>query len=137
VRSPDGREWKVRRLWLPRLRRRPQLGLGQADGAYLGSSGDDLLGVVLGAVAVVVILILGVLFLPYVVLVLELVVLPLVILFRIVFKRPFTVEAATQGKRRSEQVRGWRESGRAVERMAREIEQGAYTAAKRRDVRRA
>jgi hypothetical protein len=124
--APDGSRWRVRRLWLPRLRRRPRLGsLDHVDGALIGSGTDDLAGLVLGALAVVVVAVLGLFVLSYLLLLLEAVVLPLVLVAKIVLHRPFTVQATDEhGDRRTWPVVGWRASGEAVDEAARAIEQG-------------
>jgi len=126
----------VRRLWLPRVRRRRDGNGGQDDGSWLGGSGfdvggDDLGGAIVGiviAVVFVVVLALIVIFvLPYVFFVFELALVPLVVLYKIVFRRPFTIEATMQRNRHTKRrwkVIGWRASGEAVEEVARAFEQG-------------
>ena len=124
--APDGTRWRVRRLWLPRLRWKPDLDkLDGGHGSVFAGGSDDLAGAVLGLLVVVVIFVLGVFVLPYLVLVLELLVLPLVLLYKIAFRHPFTVQATSdRGDRRRWQVEGWGASGDAVEHAVRAFAEG-------------
>ena len=125
--APDGTQWRVRRLWLPRLRRRRRDGddrsgdsggdnggdgSGGVDGGGLDVGDGDFGAVVLAILLVVAIGFVIALALPFVFFALELLVLPLVLLYKIVFRRPFTVEARTsRGRRMRWHVVGWRRSG--------------------------
>jgi membrane protein implicated in regulation of membrane protease activity len=87
--------------------------------------GDDLAASLFALAIALAIVFFGLFLVPYVVLVLELVVLPLLLLLKIVFGRPFTVQATSDlGHRRRWPVVGWRASGEAVEQAARAFEQG-------------
>jgi hypothetical protein len=135
----EGTAWTVRRHWMPRYhgrglrerwRRRPGRG---DDGSWL-----DLLnfadGDVPGAIAVVALaviaLVLFVLFgLPLLLAAVDLVVVVLATLIgivgRVVFRRPWTVEAVSAGGERHEvEVVGWRRAGEAVECLGQEIRHG-------------
>ena len=127
--APDGRDWTVRRLWFPRLRRRgDSRGDGALDGFWAGGYADDLATALVGVVAGLAIAVAVVFLLPYVFLVLELLVLPAVVLYRILFRKPWTIEARSDGERRTWKVVGWRDSRRAVGEIARAIERGATPA---------
>jgi hypothetical protein len=128
VQGPDGREWVVRRRWEPRLgsetlwarfgrvatapfRHRRKL-RENADILGVGCLFDELAWIV-GAVVVVVPLVVLVLPLVFAVVdvVLLLVVAGLGLLARILFRRPWTVEArAADGTVHTWQVVGWRAS---------------------------
>lgn len=136
--SPEGRRWIVRRLWLPRLRRERQQDGGEEDdddrgaGEGNGSLGDlfdvdDFGGLVLAAAAVVAIALFVLFLLPYALFVLELLVLAILLTYKILFRRPFTVEALPLGAARERMrwhVVGWRESGDAVREIAKALERG-------------
>jgi membrane protein implicated in regulation of membrane protease activity len=137
VTAVDGRTWTVRRRWAPRhesfargwLDRRDRK-RAERDGPshwwdVLDLPGDvDGLVILLVAIPVIIVLALfGVLFL------LALVDLALLLLLftggvvaRIVFRRPWTVEArADDGEVRERQVVGWRRAGEAVDDLAAEV----------------
>jgi hypothetical protein len=63
-------------------------------------------------------------FLPYVFFLLELVVLPLVFAYRIVLRKPWTVEARSGSERRRWRVVGWGRAGEVVEEIALALERG-------------
>ena len=141
--APDGRVWTVRRLWLPRLRRRNRQrddsdddsaddGDDWASGPWgdLLTVPDDPAGLVVGLVAIVAIGLFVFFLLPYTLFVLELLVVPLLFAYRIAFGKPWTVEAISRGRPRKVmrwKVVGWRESGEAVEEVAHCLEQGERT----------
>jgi hypothetical protein len=107
----------VRRLWLPRIRDELSLG-GAAD--FVGPLGDmSLTGILVVLIAALVLI-----FSPLVFFALELLVIPLVFAYRIVFRRPWTVEAAAKNERLRWQARGWRRSGAAVEAIAAVVARG-------------
>jgi hypothetical protein len=70
------------------------------------------------ALAVVVLAILVLVFLPYVFFLLELVILPLVFACRIVLRKSWTVEARSGSERRRWRVVGWGRAGEVVEEIA-------------------
>ena len=130
VMDRQGRTVRVRRRWLPWRRRvrdvdAPALDLG---------GGDDPIGMILTVVGLVLAIPFA---LALVLLVGELVLLvlllPLAVLVRVLFKRPWTVEA-TSGRRVlwSEQVQGWTESGVRVLEIAAVYERGDELSAGRR-----
>ena len=130
VRAPGGRTWRVRRRWTRRrLRWR-----GRA-----GREGWDLLdltdAIELGPLAVIGIIaavLLAVFFvIPLLVAALELlllvVLLALGVVAKIVFRRPWEVDAETVGPppdHRRWAVVGWAASGRAVDHVAQSLEAG-------------
>ena len=111
VKAPDGRVWRVRRRWLPRLRDRSEFSDIDVEVGveYLWAS-----SFVVGAFSVIV----GVfvfLFLNYVFFALQVLAVPLLALAREVFRQPWTVEA-TAGRRRRKtwKVVGWLSSREAI-----------------------
>jgi hypothetical protein len=131
--SPDGERWQVRRRWLdhpvPRLRR----ALGDRSGDLAAEGGAELLfadtnvagGIALAvALAVVVFVVL-----PLIGLALEVIVLVAIASFgligRLVFRRPWIVEAVNlDHPQRSQEfgVVGWGESSRAVAQLSAAIQ---------------
>ena len=81
----------------------------------------------LAGIAVVALAIVVVIFLPYVFFILELLVLPLLFVYRVLFDKPWTVEARSGSQRQRWQVRGWRRAGEAAADLARARERGAET----------
>jgi hypothetical protein len=140
VQSPDGRVWRVRRRWLPktpRLRKRLSTrrdGDGFADFVSIWDVTwlDDLVGAVIGVVVfVVVVVVLVTLVFPLIALTLEL--LLFVVLFtagaigRLVFGRPWRIEATTIGEprlTREVHAAGLRGSKEAIDELAAEIASG-------------
>lgn len=133
--DPSGRVWTVRRRWLPRLpgetlwgrfRRRFRRGtkaMRNLDG--LGDivdvpTGDGFGGIVAGILAVIALLIFVVVVLPLLFALFEVIVLVLVGLLvlaaRVLFRRPWTVEAASEDEVLTWQVVGWEASGEQVAR---------------------
>jgi len=134
--DPSGRAWVVRRRWLPRLPgqtlgsrfvRRFRRGVrrtsdfdGLGNVVDVGSVGDGVAGVVLGilvgiALLLVVVFVLPLLFALFEVLLLVL--LGLIVLgLRVVFRRPWAVEAASEDEVLTWQVVGWKASGAQVRR---------------------
>jgi hypothetical protein len=119
VTAPDGRRWKVRRLVLPRLRRRPS-----AEGLDIAAADAAILDAGLFGIAVLAVGILVLVFLPFVFFVLELLLLPLYILYRVVRGKPWIVEARSGSEVLRWAVRGWRRSGETVCQVARSLELG-------------
>ena len=128
--APDGRRWTVRRLWLPRLRRRG------SNGGDPGPWGLDPVGDVgdfgAAALAAIVLAIVVLVFLPYVFFLLELVVLPLVIAYRVVLRKPWTVEARGGSEGRRWRVVGWGRAGEVVDEIAHALERGDDVVARRK-----
>jgi len=140
VTTPNGERWQVRRLWAPRLRgetlwswvrrrtrwprhRADDLASG-ADTGCLGDLGGDILDVVgLIVVVVFVVAFLVLVAVPLLLVLLDLVVLALLtvlgIAARMVFRRPWVVEATgSDHVRHTWRVVGWRESAETVEAIA-------------------
>ena len=139
--TPDGQVWTVGRRWVgdrPRLRNRDRdsdldVGGDAADAAsFWGDffSFDDIgPGAILAGLAVTIAV--AVLFLavwPLVAIAIEILI--LLILFvagvvgRVLFRRPWTVEARAGNRRVRWKVPGWRASGELVERVSRRIVAG-------------
>lgn len=136
VATPDGETWRVRRVWAPRLgdesiwarlRRRTRLGRGLLRG--VGESGDpgclvdaldDLILVLVIVIVVAFAFLVGI---PLLLALLDLVALVLLtvlgIAARMVFRRPWIVEAeGPAGRRVTWRVVGWRASGETVDAAA-------------------
>ena len=129
VRAPDGRVWEVERRW-PRPRWRawkPDIapGWGALDDIALAESPSGLIaGVLIGLVVFALVAIAIFVLLPAIVFVAELVLVAVAIA---VARRPWRIRATTLGPPFEEHewhVRGWRRSKRAVDEVARELEQG-------------
>jgi hypothetical protein len=128
--GPDGRTWKVRRRWVHRSvswRGRKGNPVDLLDGADLAGEAADLpvVGVIFFAIAALLLAVAAVVFVvPAVIFLLEaLFVLAVVALgaaTRILFRRPWTVEARVAGTNegREWKVVGWRASGELVETLA-------------------
>jgi hypothetical protein len=101
---------------------------------FLTSLPDDLGGVVIATAGVVAIGLFVFFVLPYFLFVLELLVVPLLFAYRILFRKPWTVEAVSRTPPREllrRQVVGWRESGDAVDEVAEALERGSTHAPQR------
>ncbi len=133
--DPAGRTWKVRRRWTQRrVSWRGPKGDRAADlfdGADLAGDGADLpvIGVIMLAIAALVVAVLAVLFvIPALIFVLELVLVlaavGLGVLGRVLFRRPWTVEARVGGtdEGREWKVTGWRASGELVDSVAERLQ---------------
>ena len=133
--DPEGHTWNVRRRWGHRRVswRGPKGGRAcdLLDGADLADVAADLpvVGVIMTAIAALFIGVMAVVFIiPALVFALELllivVVLGLGVLGRVLFRRPWTVEArATGTNQRGEwKVTGWRASGDLVDSVADELQ---------------
>jgi hypothetical protein len=121
VTDPHGNEWLVRRKWIhPRLRWRGTRGAGDLlDGADLAGLGGDLpvVGVILTALALLLFAIAAVMFIvPALVFVGELLIIVAIVVLglmgRVLFGRPWTVEAQQLGAGPAYEwkVSGWRAS---------------------------
>ncbi|HVF54209.1 MAG TPA: hypothetical protein VNC78_11490, partial [Actinomycetota bacterium] len=130
--DPGGTSWTIRRRWLPWTVR--WRGRGNAfhalDGADLAGSFDDLLGMPLLLLLVGALLVIF-LVLPIVLLIVELVVTVLVVavavVVRILFGRPWLVDAFEGDGNKPRYVwgvPGWSASGRAVDDVAGQISSG-------------
>ena len=133
VRAPDGRVWEVERRWPrpPWRAWKPDVapgwdsldGLGAAD-----SPTGFVVGILIGLVLLAAVSIAIFILLPAIVFVVEIV---FVVLALAAARRPWRVRATTLGPPFEEHewhVRGWRRSKRAVEEVARELEQGVEPA---------
>lgn len=136
VTAPSGEVWRVRRLWAPRLKgerlwsrvRRRMRGAREAtsDLAELpdsGCVGDLLNDLLIVAGIVVVILFLLLIGFPLLLALLDVVVIALLtglgIVARVLFRRPWVVEATSRDSvRRTWRIAGWRASHEAVEHIA-------------------
>jgi len=131
VTDPEGRTWKVRRRWVHRTvswrggRKVPDVDVPGLDLL------DDELGIFAAiglAITGVVLVVLGVIFvIPALIFVIELVLVVLLVALgagaRILFRRPWTVEARVAGTNdgREWKVVGWRASGELVDTLAERI----------------
>lgn len=144
--APDGRQWTVTRRWTPRwVGRGPRARLAAARQARAQRKGDNRLrwydwldiphfgdspGAFLAVIVVVILLVVMILWgLPLILSLIDVVLLAIAVLLsaiaRVVFRRPWTVEAvASDGERRTRQVVGWSASGRAVEEWAELLRHG-------------
>ena len=133
--DPEGRRWEVRRRWLHRSVswRGPKGGhaLDLINGADLAGDGTDLpvVGVIMFAIAALLIGVLAVVFvIPALIFVLELllvlVAVGLGVLGRVLFRRPWTVEARVTGTNQGREwkVTGWRASGDLVDSVAERLQ---------------
>ncbi len=148
VQSPDGRRWIVRRRWMPRLRgetlwgrfRGRLRGIGRrlrgaseagdlADGCA-GAAVDDLIVVVVAVLALLVLIFVVVPVIVAVVDLLILVVLSVIgVIARVVFRRPWSIEARTEGGRapgvQAEwRVVGWRAGRQHIAHVAADLQAG-------------
>jgi pilus assembly protein TadC len=133
VTTPAGETWRVRRLWVPRmrgetlwsrLRRRIRRARRVGEWSDVGEGCvfdvDDL--IILVALAVVILLLVF-LVVPLLLVLLDVLVLLLLLVLglgaRIVFRRPWVVEATGSGPyRHTWRVVGWRASGEKVDEIA-------------------
>ncbi|MCW2621270.1 MAG: hypothetical protein JWL64_872 [Frankiales bacterium] len=134
--GPDGREWQVRRRWmhrdLPKLRRLRQPEDDGPDLDWLADFLDDPVTALLALAGLVVVGVLAVLFvLPALIFVFELlfvlIVVGLGVLTRVLFRRPWTVEARRQGTVVRQQAVGWRRSSAALAELAAAVSAGRLT----------
>jgi hypothetical protein len=139
--APDGRRWKVRRRWAPRLGAESAWGrfrrrvsrtarrtgdLADAPTGCLDVFGE---GIAIAVAVIAVTLIVVFVILPLVVAVVDLVFVLLLallgILARIAFRRPWTVDAtADDGEAHTWRIVGWRASGDQVTRAAEHLAAG-------------
>jgi hypothetical protein len=134
--DPSGRSWTVRRRWLPRLpgetlwgrfwkrSRRSSRAMRELapDVADVGGFGDGIGGVVATIALILVGLLLFLFVLPALLALVEVLLLlllgMLVLAARVVFRRPWTVEAARDDEVLTWQVVGWKASGAQVRRVS-------------------
>jgi hypothetical protein len=142
VTAPDGGEWRVRRLWSPRLQgetlwarawRKVRRGVRRsADLAQVPDAGclvDGLEGLAIALAvlaAVVVVVLVGI---PLLLALLDMVLIVLLTVLgigaRVVFRRPWTVEAVGPDEvRRTWRVVGWRASSQAVDDISNTLAHG-------------
>lgn len=133
--DPAGRTWKVRRRWVHRSAswRGPKghRALDLLDGADLAGEGAELpvVGVIMFAIAALLLAVLAVVFvIPALIFVIELalvlVAVGLGVLGRVLFRRPWTVEARVDGTSQGGEwkVTGWRASGDFLNSVADRLE---------------
>ena len=133
--DPAGRTWKVRRRWIHRRVswRGPKghRALDVLDGADLAGEGAELpvVGVILFAIAALLVAVLAVAFvIPALIFVVEmalvLAAVGLGVLGRVLFRRPWTVEARVDGTTQGGEwkVTGWRASGDLLNSVADRLE---------------
>jgi hypothetical protein len=140
VRAPDGRRWKVRRLWTDRpatrlrrrLRRRNEtagetINVGSFPDPSIGLDLPGGVGLIIGAIAVVLVIVF--VLLPLIGIALELIVLFLLVCSgvagRLFLGRPWIVAATALGAEDQSVaygVQGWRRSGEAIAELASAIE---------------
>lgn len=128
--SPQGTEWTVRRKWVPRRltwRGKGVRGVDVLDGADVAFAADDLpaIGIIGVVIAVAVFSFLAVVFvLPALVFVLELLLIVVLVgsgvAARVLFRRPWTVEAKARGADHAYEwkVAGWQASGDTIDEVA-------------------
>lgn len=134
VTDPSGVEWEVSRQWLhvPRWRA-PRWGWGTD---FPSLEGDDVLaGLVLAALAVVVVFLLFVVGLPLLLLVAGFVFAVGGLVIRVVFRRPWLVRARSERGELEWRVRGALGSRRAIHEVARALELGDRSVVPRGAVR--
>lgn len=141
-----GVEWTVRRRWLPRyqgrglrerLRRRRARSAAKRgddkthwyDALDLPIADDSLTAIVVSVLIVGLLIVLFLFGWPLLLALVDLVVILVVaaigVIGRLVFRRPWTVEAcASTGERHEVRVVGWRRAGEAVRALARDVEDG-------------
>lgn len=143
VRSPDGRQWKIRRRWVPRLGTERILSKVRHQVPTKEKSGSDGAGVdtrdwmpfaqidvvAIALLVLVVVLVALLIVVPVLFVVLDLAILAVLavagIVAKVLFRRPWVVEAVTdRGKRHEWRVAGWRRSGERCLEIARSLEAG-------------
>jgi len=144
--DPEGRAWVVRRRWVPRLsgetlwrrfqrrfgrrsrRVRDWDGLGDVAASF-GDGGDGIGGCLVGIALAIAVVLLLVIVVPLLLALVEVLVLAvlgvLAVGARILFRRPWVVEAvADDGSVLSWRVVGWRKSGGQARVIARQLQRG-------------
>jgi hypothetical protein len=136
VTAPDGGEWRVRRLWAPRLqgetlwarawrkvRRGARRSADLADVPDPGCLVDGLEGLAIALTVLAVVLVVVLVGIPLLLALLDIVLILLLTALgigaRVVFRRPWIVEAVGPDEvRRTWRVVGWRASREAVDDIA-------------------
>lgn len=143
VKSPDGRRWKIRRRWVPRLgtervlskvrHQVPAKGADRKQGGGVDARGwmpfAQIDVVAIALLVVVLVFVALVVVLPLLFVLVDLAILAVLalagIVGKVVFRRPWVVEAVTdRGKRHEWRVAGWRRSGERCHEIARSLEAG-------------
>lgn len=133
VTGPDGSEWTVKRTWVHRrLRWRggPRDSVNFFDGADIALSADDLSGIgVVGAILAAILI--GALFFAFVVpalvflvdLLLILVLVALGLAAKVLFRRPWTIEARQPGADHAYEwkVVGWQAGNEMIDQVATQL----------------
>ena len=134
VTGPDGRDWRIGRQWLPWQLRRRKIDGGDAFN-ILDAGDDPLSALALFAVAVVAAVMLAFVG-PLVLLGLEvalvIVLVPLLAALRVLIRRPFTVTARERDEAvpaATQQVVGWRASGRTIAQWVDQVRKGGQPGA--------
>jgi hypothetical protein len=132
VTTPGGEQWRVRRLFTVRLgnentwgrlRRRARVGgrfvRGVGDATDAGCAADLVSDLPMLLAFIIVLVILSLLGVPLLLAVVDLIVIVLLTVLaisaRVLFRRPWIVEATSPTTRATWRVVGWRASGRAVD----------------------
>lgn len=135
VTTPAGDVWRVRRLWAPRLQgesllarawrrmgraRRVGRGIGESDPGCFMDFSD---GLVVGLLVIAAVLLLIFFVIPLLAALVDVVILVVLTLLgivaRVLFRRPWVIEATTPARpRHTWRVIGWRASGEAVDDIA-------------------
>lgn len=141
ITGPDGRQWTVRRRLAPRLGAETVFGRARRRvGSVINRTtngldvADGCLAFDLDAIVVVLLVLVALLLLIFVVIPLLVVIVDLVILLllallgivaRVVFRRPWVLEAASSdGRRHQWRVVGWRRSGEQCRHIAQMLAAG-------------
>lgn len=133
--DPEGRQWKVRRRWfhqtVPWRGPKGDSALDLFDGASLAGDAADMPvvgGIMIGIFALLVAVLAVVLVIPGLIFILELMAVLLIVglsvVGRILFRRPWTVEARLAGTNEVHEwaVVGWRASGELVKSVAERLQ---------------
>ena len=130
VKAPDGRRWRLRRRWISR-----KLSLKKLDDALSGADLGDFLsgffdeipviGLILAAVGLAIFIFFGLAFVIELLIVLAL--LFGTVVARFIFRRPWIVEASTNGQPKETRywhVVGWRRTNEVMRDIAQALQAG-------------